>query len=74
MNFHARNKVVLKKSYYWFLFSLIINAYFYSVLAYMQELDTLYNKRESKKRPIIGNGYRRKIIMDRIEDKERYES
>tara|TARA_R110000868_G_scaffold393913_2_gene665057 strand:- start:313 stop:537 length:225 start_codon:yes stop_codon:yes gene_type:complete len=74
MNFHAFNKFVLKKYYYWFLFSLIVNAYFYSVLAYMQELDTLYNEKQPKKRAIIGNGYRRKIIVDRIEDKERYES
>ncbi len=73
MKFYACNKVVLKNCYYFFLFGLIINAYYYSVLAYMQELDTLYNHKQSKKRAILGNGYRRKINMDKLEIKERYE-
>ncbi len=73
MNFNACNKVVLKNCYYCFLFGLIINAYYYSVLSYMQELDTLYNHKQSKKRAILGNGYRRKITIDRLKNKERYE-
>jgi len=48
------------------LLFLTFNAIYISSLAVLKELDTLYSKSKKTMKPILGNGYRRKIETDRI--------